>query len=47
MSESVMRPTVVASDEGVAVFILELSVHVLFRLFQRDVHIAVQTGQHS
>ena len=37
---------VVASDEGVAVLVLELAVVVLLCLLQGDVHVAVQTGQH-
>jgi len=37
--------TIVASDESVAVFILQLSVDVLFSLFKRYVHVTVQTCQ--
>ena len=38
---------VVAPDESITVLVLQLSVHVLLRLFQRNVHVAVQTGEHS
>ena len=38
---------IVASDEGVTVFVLELSIQVFFTLLQRYVHVAIQTGQHT
>ena len=39
--------TVVAADERVAIFILEMTAHVLLGLLQRNVHITVQTRQYS
>ncbi len=39
--------TIISSNEGIAVFILQLTVHILFRLFQSDVHIAIQTRKHT
>ena len=34
--------TVIATNEGVAIFGFELSIYVLFRLFHRNVHEAVE-----
>ena len=36
---------VVAPDEGVPVFVLQLSIAVLLGLLQGDVHVAVQAGE--
>jgi len=38
---------VVATDEGVAVLVLELTVQVLLTLLKTYVHVAVQTCQHT
>lgn len=38
---------VVSSNEGIPIFVLELTVHVLLALLQSDVHVAVQTGQYT
>lgn len=38
-------PTVVSSQECIAVFVLELSIHILLRLLDGDVHVSIQTGQ--
>lgn len=38
---------IVAANEGVAVLVLQLPIHVLLRLLQADVHVAIQTGQHT
>ncbi len=36
---------VVSADEGVPVLVLQLSVHVLLRLLQGDVHVSVETSE--
>lgn len=38
---------IVAANEGVAVLVLQLPIHVLLRLLQADIHVAIQTGQHT
>ena len=38
---------VVATNEGVSVFSLELPVHVLLRLLHRNVHVAIKACQHT
>jgi len=38
---------IVAANEGVAVLVLQLPIHVLLRLLQTDIHVAIQTGQHT
>jgi len=38
---------IVAPNEGISVFVLELSIDVFLGLFQRNVHIAIETRQHS
>lgn len=37
--------TIVATNEAVAVLVLQLSIHVLLCLFHRNVHEAIQTSQ--
>lgn len=39
--------TVVAADEAVAVLVRQHAVDVLFRLFQRDVHEAIQANENA
>lgn len=38
---------IVATNEGIAVFILQLAVGVLFGLIECNVHVTVQASQHS
>ena len=39
--------TIVSSDEGITVLILQLAVNVFFSLFQRNVHVTVETCKNS
>lgn len=38
---------VVAPYEGIAILVLQLTIHVLLSLLHRDVHITVQTSQYT
>ena len=39
--------TVISSDEGISIFVLQLSIHVFFSLFKRYVHVSIQVRQNS
>lgn len=39
--------TVIPSDKSIAIFIFQLSIDILLRLFQGNVHVAIQASQHS
>jgi hypothetical protein len=41
------KRTVIATDEAIAVFILELTIYKLFSLFHRYVHVAIKAGKDS
>ena len=39
--------TIVASDEGIAIFVFELTMHVLFGLLKRNVHESIWCAAHA
>lgn len=43
--EAARSITIVPSDEGIPVLVLELAIHILFCLLQGDVHVAIQASQ--
>ena len=38
---------IVSTDESITIFILQLTIAVLFRLLQSNVHVTVEAGQNS
>lgn len=39
--------TIVSSQKGIPILVLELSIDILFCLFNGDVHVTIQTGQNT
>lgn len=39
--------TIVASYEGITILVLELAIHILFRLLHCNVHIPIQASQNT